>query len=452
MKTSRPTAGLAALLFAACAELPSTGDRTPLELPAAYASDAMPAPEVADSLLALFDTPALRTTVQRALANNPDLLAARARLEEAGYNLDRSRAGLSPSLTGNGSAGRRQTGGPAGIELSNYSASLDARWEVDIWGRVRSGVTAAEADRAAAAADYAAARQSLAAQTMQAWFDLVAATKSMELDQRRVDSFGATQTLVDRRFELGRATLAEVALARTDLDNARADLESTRDGRDQAARRLRVLAGDYPDAALRAGSWPSLRRSVPAGLPSDLLRRRPDIAAAYQRIRAADARVVVAHADLFPSFALTASGGRQSPKLSDLARSSFDSWSVLADLTAPILDGGLRRAELGASTKRADQAYRAYQGTVLDALREVEDALGSELYLAREETARGTALEAAQRAVDRTRRDYEAGVTDFLSLLDAQRRVFTTEQRTINLRAARFNNRVALALALGKGV
>lgn len=452
MRPPRLTTCLTALLLAACADLPSTGDRTSLALPVAYAADAMPAPEVTDSLLSLFDNQALRSTVRRALTNNPDLQGARARLEEAGFNLRRSRAGLYPSLTGNASAGRRQSGGPVGVEDSNFSASLDARWEVDVWGRVRSGVTAAEADQAAAAADYAAARQSLAAQTMQAWFALVGATKSMELDQRRVQSFGSTQTLVDRRFELGRATLGEVSLSKTDLDNARADLESTRDRRDQAARQLRVLTGDYPDASLRAGSWPSLRRSVPAGLPSDLLRKRPDIAAAYQRIRAADARVSVAHADLFPSFALTAGGGRQSTQLSDLARSSFDTWSLLADLTAPILDGGLRRAELGASGKRAEQAYRSYQGTVLDALREVEDALGSELYLAREENARQAALSAAQSAVDRTRRDYEAGINDFLSLLDAQRRVFTTEQRTINLHTARFNNRVSLALALGKGV
>jgi NodT family efflux transporter outer membrane factor (OMF) lipoprotein len=452
MNLPRISNGLAILLVAACADLPSTGDRSPTPLPARYAAGEMPAPEVKDSLLGLFSNPQLSATVRRALANNPDLRRSRARLEEAGFDLRRSRSGLLPSLTGNSSAGRNKTGGAIGNEAPRFSASLDARWEVDVWGRIRTEVTAAEADQAAAAADFAAARQSLAAQTMQAWFDLVAATKSMELDQRRVASFRSTQTLVERRFELGRATLAEGALARTDLQNANADLESSRDRRDQAARGLRSLTGDYPNASLQAGTWPSLRRTVPAGLPSGLLRKRPDIAAAYQRIRAADARVHVAHADLFPSFTLTASEGRQSGKLSDLARSSFNSWSLLAGLSAPIFDGGQRRAELGAAGKRAEQAWNAYQATVLDALREVEDALGSERYLAREENARQAALDAAREAVDRTRRDYEAGITDFLSLLDAQRRVFATEQQTINLRAARCNNRVALALALGKGV
>ena len=442
-------AGLASIfLVSGCTGVSTFGDKANPSLPASYSASAIPKLEVEDSLLALFSDKQLRATVSRALSRNPDLLATRAKLEEVGFNLSKAKGAQLPSLGGSGSAGRDQAAD--GTRKTTFSAGLDASWEVDIWGRIRSGVSAAGADQASAAADYEAARQSLVAQTMQAWFEMVGAEHGRQLDERRVSSLSSTQKLVQRRFELGQASLADTDLALTDLENARADLEASTDRRDQAARQIRVLTGDYPDAQIQSASWPSLRRTVPSGVPSDLLRQRPDIAAAYQNILAADSRVKVAHADLFPSFVLTTSGGQQSNKLADLARSGFDYWSIIGNLSAPIFEGGQRRAELGAAGKRAEQAFHNYQGIVLNALREVEDALGSELYLAREEKSRLAALEAAQRAYDSSLRDYEAGVTDLLSLLESQRSVFATEQQTINLKTARLSNRVALALALGK--
>ena len=219
-----------------------------------------------------------------------------------------------------------------------------------------------------------------------------------------------------------------------------------------------ALRGELVGSRLRRGADLSkvieagLKRTLRAGIPSDLLRQRPDIDAAFQRIRAADARVQVAHADLFPSFALTASGGQSSSVLSDLARHGFSSWSVLGSLSQPLFDGGQRRAELGAAGKRAEQNYQHYRATVLNALREVENALGSERYLRTEEAARLQAFAAARSAETRTRRDFEAGITELLNLLLAQRQAFATEERTITLRAARLTNRVTLALALGKGL
>ncbi len=443
--------GLGLSLLGSCASVPPAAeraDKTGASLRGSYSASAMPDMELQNSLLSLFSDKQLSATVNRALERNPDLKVARGRLEEAGYNLRKARGGLFPSIGGSGSAARDQAVG--GSRATTFYAGLDASWEVDVWGRIGSGVSAAEADEASLAADYAAARQSLIAQTMQAWFELVGAERSLQLNQRRVTSLASTQKIVDRRFEAGQASLADTNLSKTDLENARADLAATLDRRDQAARQVRILTGDYPDANLSASSWPSLKRSVRAGVPSDLLRQRPDIAAAYQDILAADARVKVAHADLFPSFVLTASNGQLSSKLADLASSGFNTWSLLAGISAPIFEGGQRRAELGAAGKRAEQALHSYQSIVLTALREVEDALGSEHYLAREEKSRFAALEAANRAYDRSLRDYEAGITDLLSLLESQRSVFSTEQQTIDLRTSRLSNRVALALALGK--
>lgn len=443
---------LATLALAACSApgplAPGAADS--LKIPARYDGSQPPVLRVATSLAGLFEDSALNATVRRALAQNPDLRGSFARMEEAGFNARKTASALYPSVDANAAAGRSDNALTG--ERANYSASLDARWELDVWGRIRAGVSASSADQAAAVADYENARQSLAAQTMQAWFDLVGAEKRLALGNRRLASFSETKDLVQRRFELGTATFAESELARTDYENARADIRQLEDNRDRAARVLRSLTGDYPDAKPSASSWSSLSRSVPAGVPSDLLISRPDIDAAYQRLRAADSRVTVAHRDLFPSFPLTASAGRSGNVLSDLGRSSFDSWSLLAAMSAPLFDAGRRQAELGAAGKRAEQALASYQSIVLAAFKEVEDALGTERLLREQETARQQALDAARSAESRTRRDYEAGIADLLSLLEAQRRVFTTEDQTISIHRARLQNRVALALALGKGV
>ena len=421
-----------------------------LDVPKRYDATPPPVPEVASGLLSLFSDSQLNGYVKRALAYNPDLKVSAARLEEAGFNTRKAYAPLLPSFTANAGASRSRSGSTG--KSNAFNMSLDAQWEVDVWGRIRSGLSASASDQAAVRADYEAARQSIAAQTMQAYFDLVAAEKLLGLTKRRLNSFQQTLKLVNRRFENGTGNLGDVDLARTDVENTQAQIEQRRDSRDQAARRLMVLMGVYPKVSTSASSWPSLRRSVPAGLPSTLMMRRPDIDAAYQRIRAADARVTVAHRDLYPRFSLTASSGQQSSVLRDLADSQFSVWSFGGNLVAPLLDGGNRRAELGASNARAKQALRTYQSTVLNAFQEVENALGSERYLLRQENSFRKALTAARSAESRIRRNYEAGLVEILTLLDTQRRAFNTEESLINTQAQRYQNRVALALALGKGI
>lgn len=416
-----------------------------------YTAEDFPQLQVVDGLLTLFDDSQLTSLTERALNNNPDILIAAAEMNEAGFNFQKSHGGLFPTLRGDGSASR--AGSNAGATSNTFSASLDASWEVDLWGELHNQASAAKADQLSSEASYEAARQSLVAQTMQAWFTLIAAEKQLDLAKRERDSFTDTFELVNRRYEQGIVTITDVELARTDAASARGDYEITKDARDQSARALKVLLGEYPDDSLQAATdWPSLDRTVPSDLPSDLLLARPDIIAAYQNIRASDALAKAAYADLFPSFTLTASGGRSSDTLSDLGHSAFDVWSLAGQLTAPIFEGGQRRAEVGAADARAERAYQNYRSVVINAFSEVENALNSEAYLAREETARLEALEAARRAEAKSLRDYESGLIDILDLLEAQRRVFTTETQTINLHNQRLANRVSLALALGTGL
>lgn len=439
------------LLLAGCLSTSDWHEEQAVDLPASFAKNSAPTLEIKDSLLELFAQPQLQEVVETALEKNPDLLRTRARLDEVAYSLTRAKSSRLPSLAASASARTAEAAG-ATTTTDTYSADLDASWEVDVWGKIRSGVKASKADFAAAEADYQNAEQSLVGQTLQAWFTLVSADKIRDLEERRVASFETTEKLVSRRFDLGEATLSELNLSQTDLENARADLESSIDKKHQAARRLQTIMGEYPiDSYAKQLNWPEPTATLAAGIPSELLTARPDVVAAYQRIRAADARVTVTQTQLFPSFQLTANGGRTGPELEDLADSAFNSWSALASLAVTLFDGGARRSDIEAASKRAEQAYYSYQSVVLNALREVEDAIGSEYYLAREETARIAALDAARRSLSRSQRDYETGLTNILSLLETQRRVFNTERQVINLKASRLNNRVSLALALGKG-
>lgn len=445
-----------ALLCVGCIAKPGAlaGDASRgLKMPERYDASLPAVPELREGLLELFADERLRGYVDRALEHNPDLQASAARLEEAGFDLRKAYAPLFPRMGAIADGARSQTfTNGVRSRANSYSAGLDVRWEIDVWGRVRSGLRASARDRDAVAADHAAAQESIAAQTMQAYFDLVAAAQFLDLSRRRLTSFEKSHQLVQRRFQVGTADLGDLDLARTDVENTRSELAENKDARDQAARQLAVLTGAYPDTAAAAISWPSLRRGVQAGLPSTLLLKRPDIDAAYQRIRAADARVTVAHRDLFPRFSLTASGGNRSSVLKDIADSDFRVWSVIGNLAVPLFDTGEREAEVGAAQARARQALAAYQATVLNALREVENALGSEPYLLRQEAATRKALGAARSAEERILRNYEAGLVEVLTLLDTQRRSFATEESLINIRALRYKNRVALALALGKGL
>lgn len=452
------TALLVLVLSNACS--PHPGSYAPaaedLKLPARFDGSSASVPEMATSLSRLFPSPELRSLMARAIHNNPDLAISGARLREAGFNASRAQAGFYPNLSGTMGNDRSQSNSAGrGFETGTfiteqYNFGLDTRWEIDVWGRLRAGLSAADADRAAAAADYAAAHQSIAAQTAQAYFELITATRLQDLSQRSLESFQQTQERVNRRFEKGLATLGDLNLAKSDLASTRTRLIERRDLRNQAARRLTALLGTYPDQSFRASEFPSLRRSLPAGLPSSLLRLRPDIEAAYQRIRAADSRVTVAHRDLFPTFALTGSAGRRSSKLKDLKSAQFDVWSIGTSLTAPLFQAGSLRAALGAANARAEAAFSTYRSTVLTALQEVENALGSQEALSAREAAATQALAAARTAEDRLQSSYESGLTPLLDLLTLRRRSINTEEALISIQGARYQNRVTLALALGR--
>lgn len=335
---------------------------------------------------------------------------------------------------------------------TNNGVSLNLSWEVDLWGRLRAGKKAVLADAMAASADLRGARLSLAAQTARGYFAVIEARTQAELARESLDNQRLAYTRIRERYERGLRPSLDLRLGRSSTATAEAAMHQRDQMLDFARRQLESLLGRYPAAALRAGAeLPQLGATVPVGLPSELIRRRPDLVAAERRLAAADARLVQAKRALYPSISLTASGGRSSEELADLLKGDFSVWNLAANLTQPLFRGGRLRGGVELAESTVDGAVAQFAQQVLRALAEVEGALAAEGYLASQEAALAVsaseALAARRLAEDRYRR----GLSDLITMLESQRRAFDAQSRLIAIRRQRLDNRLDLHLALGGG-
>lgn len=453
-----------ALATAGCATSPEpTERRAAVEPPAQWSSPAPsapdggpPGPPSATGWLAQFNDPTLDELVAGALKRNLDLRATAARLDTARANAAISGADQFPQLGAGLSGGRRElilneaTGEPIKLTSDNYGLSLDLSWEVDVWGRLRDRASASIADFEAAAADLEGARLSLAGNTAKSWFRTTTARQQLNLAEETVLSFESTVDLVQSRFENGISSSLELRLALANAASARALRSSRAQELDQAVRALEVLVGTYPANTLATvDELPALSGPVPAGLPSELLNRRPDIMAVERRLVASDLRVAEAKKNLLPSLRLTASGGTASEDLSNLVDTDYSVWSVLGGLTQPIFQGGRLRANVARSKAEAERSWLDYSRTLLTAFQEVETALAGEKYLSdREKELLETAIqsEGAQRLAED---EYAAGLTEIITVLESQRRALNAKIEYLAVREQRLRNRVDLHLALG---
>ena len=344
-----------------------------------------------------FGDPVLDDVVASTLQRNYDLRAAAARLDQALADSRIAGADLQPRLqVGLNGSQRKQNfiGFPIpGAEdrvlssvFTNYGVSLDLTWEVDLWGRLRAGARAALADLQSRAADLRAAQLSLAGQTTKAWFAIAEAQQQLRLAEATVASFRASSEQVRERFEQGLRPALDVRLALSNLASAEALREQRGQQLDASIRQLEVLMGRYASGAMAAPSTlPAAPAVIPGGLPSDLVRRRPDVVAAERRIAAARQRLRVAQRDLYPQFSLTASTGTATDALQDLVKRDFGVWTLLGNLVQPLLQGGRLRAGVDRAEARAAEELAAYANTTLQAFSEVETALAAEEYLVERE-------------------------------------------------------------------
>ena len=402
----------------------------------------------------------LASLVDEALRSNPDLRASAARVDQAAALAKIAGADRLPSL-GLGTQGGRQKqnfigfpGGGGSSTNNSFGVSLEAAWEVDVWGKVKAGTEAAIADAQAQRQIYESARTSLAAQVAKAWLAVAEANEQVALAERAVKSRQESEDAVRSRFEgaldAEGGSAAQVRLSQSDLATSRAQLEARRGDRDQALRQLELLLGRYPAARIRdVAKLPPMPSRPPVGLPSELLLRRPDILAAERQLAAAGRRLDEAEKARFPSIRLTGSMGTTTDQLGDLLSSDFGVWSLGGSLTQPIFQGGRIQGGIERAAAVDRESVANLQRVVLGAFGEVEQSLAAELYLQRREDETASAAALAQEAASRAAEEFRGGTGDVLTYLAAQQREIDTAAQVIALRRMRLANRVDLHLALG---
>jgi NodT family efflux transporter outer membrane factor (OMF) lipoprotein len=396
-----------------------------------------------------FREPSMSRAVDEALEQNRNLKVAAARFREAREATLTTRARTLPSasLGGGGSV----TDGPSRGSSESYSLNLSSSWEVDLWGRLRDQTGAAEASELAAAEDFRGARLSLAANTAKAWCGLISAEQELALAETTLKSFEANLRIVERTYRGTGEGALDIQFSRTNVSSAARSVEQAKLNVQQAARTLELLLGRYPAGEMRiSGELPKMPGSVPAGLPADLLDRRPDLVAARYRLFASAKRADAARKALLPSVSLTGSGGAASPRLSELLDTGRLAATLAGRFSQVLTEGGAVAAEARAALDRNDAQLNTYAQVALDAFREVEAALAADRSLAEQEKFLASELRQATLAERQAERDYSEGVNpNILSVLEAQRRANNARASMIRLQNQRLQTRIDLYLALG---
>ncbi|MDO5666906.1 MAG: efflux transporter outer membrane subunit [Alcaligenaceae bacterium] len=382
---------------------------------------------------------------------NQTVAQALARYQAAIAQTRGARADLFPSLGNTTSASR--SGGSEQNASSRFSLGADVAWEVDLWGRISRSVESRSASEEAAEIDLADARLSMQTQLLQNYFLLRSSDLERELLRQIINSYEQSLRITRNRYEQGVVAYADVVQAEAQLENARADAISVETNRSNYENAIAVLIGQTPSTfslAERANYLPQMI-TVPVGIPAELLRSRPDVAAVERRVAAANAQIGVAQSAWFPRLNLSASGAYQAARFSDWISSPINVWSLGPQLVLSILDGGARKASVDSARAGYQAEVAAYRQAVLNAMREVEDALTGSVNLAREQEAQQRALNAARQSLQITMNQYQAGLVDFLSVAQVQNSTYNAEIRQLNLRARRLQNQVDLIRALGGG-
>jgi multidrug efflux system outer membrane protein len=443
-----------ATAFSGCVQVPEPGpDAVSVDVPSAWSAESVSS-EWPVGWLSDFPDPALEGLVREGLGNNLSLQAAVARLDQARALARIEGADRWPDLSLAGSA-RRQMSNTLDEPLfrtrtDRFGIDAVASWELDVWGRVRAQSLSATAGALAAEADFAAFRLSLAARVAQSWYTAIEARRQEALALETVTSFESNLTTVEERFRQGLSPALDVRLTRANVASARAQYALLKRQADLAVRQLEALLGRYPSGRLETpGELVELPETVPAGLPADLLDRRPDVRASAQRLVSADASLIESRRALLPAIRLTGTYGRASSELENLLEDPFDVWSLVGNLTAPLFQGGRLRANVDRSEAARAEALANYQDTVLTAFREVESALAGETLLRDQlEAVRTSAVESIG-AQELAEERYERGLVDIITVLESQRRAFTSRSTVLSVQNQLLQNRINLYLSLG---
>lgn len=415
----------------------------------------------------MFGDPQLDALVAQVDISNQNLALAEANFRSAQAAVQSARAAQSPTLAASASATRSRAGSSSGSSNSSnastssgssgsvrnaYSFGLDASWEADIWGRVRRSVEASSAGAQASAADLAAARLSAQAALAQNYLQLRVLDAEQQLLDETVAAYQRSLQLTQNQYAAGMVAKSDVIQAQTQFKSAQAQALDNQVSRAQMEHAIALLVGktpagfSLPRAPLAAAAPP-----VPQGLPSMLLERRPDVAAAERRVAAANANIGVARAAYFPSLTLSASGGYQSSSFADWFSLPGRVWSLGPQLAQTIFDGGARRAATDQAIASYDGTVAQYKQAVLTAFQEVEDNLAALRILEQEAAVQDEALQSARQAVTLVTNQYKAGTVSYVNVITAQATALSAERSALDIQNRRMAASVLLAKALGGG-
>ena len=406
----------------------------------------------------LYGDAELDALVSRLNVSNQNLAVAEAQYRQARALVRSARSQLFPTLSGNAGVTRsRQTTGSSSSNVSagvseSYEAGLSASWELDLWGRLRRGLEANRATMQASAADLAAVRLSLQAELVQTYLQLRVMDEQQRLLDQTVAAYARSLRLTENQYRAGIVPKSDVAQAQTQLKSTQAQAIDLKWQRAQLEHAIAVLIG-VPPAELSIAvrdDIPSLPE-VPLALPSQLLERRPDVAAAEREVMAANAEIGIAEAAWYPDLTLSASGGYRNSSFNQLFEVPNRFWSLGPQLALTLLDFGGRRAELERAEAAYDQTVATYRQTVLDSFREVEDYLVQLRVLGDEGVVQREALEAAQESLRLIENQYRAGTVDYLSVVTVQTTALNNERTNLTLLGDRLLTSVQLIAALGGG-
>jgi NodT family efflux transporter outer membrane factor (OMF) lipoprotein len=447
----------AALFISGCAtKAPPTtaeihqqsGTLTNFALTNAWRAGGLPGTTI-DNWLVTFRDPQLSALVAEALTNNLDLRVAATRVAQAAQYVEMAKAALRPAVSLLGTGGLNMGGGDVSSALQG--ASLGASWEPDLWARMRYARNAAQATHASSQADFEFSRQSLAATVAKGWFTATETRLQGELADAMIKASQELVTLAEKRQQVGPGTQQDVALARANLATVQDAAEQVRLAHSQSLRALELLLGRYPSAELEARSELSpLPEPVPAGLPIEMLERRPDMVAAERRVAAAFNRVGEARAARLPRLILSANVAVIDSDILQL-KDDFENptGGVGGRLIAPIYQGGALDTQVRIRTLEQDQAIAEYARMALRALADVEDNLAANRILTQRELFLDHSVKENERALELTRTSYRIGQSDLRAVQQQLLNAHAAHLALLRVRAEQLSRRVNLHLALG---
>ena len=463
------------LLAAGCAVGPNY-HKPDLPVPAAWIEAQQNGGDVRSVELArwwsAFNDPLLNSLVDRAVSSNLDLRLAEARIREARASRAVTASGAWPTVNVSGSHTRNRasenaigapaqgavlapSGGGANIDQNLYRSGFDASWEIDVFGRVRRSIEAADATVGATVEDRRDVLVTLLGEVAKNYIDLRGFQRRLAVARANLKTQQDTLELTQVRFQAGLASDLDVAQQEAQVNTTASQIPILESSLKQAAYALDVLLALQPgalwDELAKETAIPVLPPEVLVGLPSDLLRRRPDIRRAEWRLAAATAQVGAATADLFPKFSLTGVGGLQSVSASDWFTRGSRFWSIGPTISWPVFDAGRIRANIEIRNAQQEQALTQYEKSVLTAFQDVETALVNYANEQVRYRSLTDAVAANRRAVTMANELYVRGLNDFLNVLDTQRLLYATESELTQSQPTMASNLVALYKALGGG-